>query len=221
MNGAHDLGGGHGHGPIAPDPNEPLFHAEWERRCFATTLAMGFTGQWNIDQARFARESMRPGRYLETSYYEHWLHGLEVLLQDHGLATAEEMASGEAATPAKPVARVLKAADVAPALARGGSARRNEAAAPAARFTVGDLVRARNINPPGHTRVPRYARGRRGRIEKVHGVFVFPDTNAAQADEAPGWLYAVRFEGRELWGPDAEPGTAAYVDLWDSYLEPA
>ncbi len=221
MNGAHDLGGGHGHGPIAPDPNEPLFQAEWERRCFATTLAMGATGQWNIDQSRFARESMRPGRYLETSYYEHWLHGLEVLLREHGLATAEEMASGKLAAPPKPVARVLKADDVAPVLAKGGSARRDEAAAPATRFKAGDLVRARNLNPPGHTRVPRYVRGRLGRIEKVHGVFVFPDTNAANADEAPQWLYAVRFEGRELWGPDAEPGTAAYADLWDSYLEPA
>lgn len=221
MNGAHDLGGGHGHGPIAPDPNEPLFHAEWERRCFAVTLAMGFTGEWNIDQARFARESMRPGHYLETSYYEHWLHGLEVLLADRGLASEAEMAAGAATAAAKPVKRILEAQNVAPTLAKGGTARRSEDLATPARFKAGDVVRARMINPPGHTRIPRYVRGRRGTIEKVHGVFVFPDTNAAEADEAPGWLYAVRFDGQELWGPDAEPGTSTYVDLWDAYLDPA
>lgn len=221
MNGAHDLGGGHGHGPIAPDPNEPLFHAEWERRCFAVTLAMGFTGQWNIDQARFARESMRPGRYLETSYYEHWLHGLEALLADRGLVTPAEVAAGKAEGPAKPLDRILAAPNVAPALAKGGSARRDESLAAPARFAAGDVVVVKNLNPRGHTRMPRYVRGRRGRVAKAHGVFVFPDTNAADGDEAPGWLYAVRFDGRELWGPDAEPGTAAYVDLWDEYLDPA
>ena len=221
MNGAHDLGGGHGHGPITPDPNEPLFHAEWERRCFAVTLAMGFTGEWNIDQARFARESMRPGHYLETTYYEHWLHGLEVLLAERGLASEAEIAAGKASTAAKPVKRILEAENVAPALAKGGTARRSEDLATAARFKAGDVVRARMINPPSHTRIPRYVRGRRGMIEKVHGVFVFPDTNASQANEAPGWLYAVRFDGQELWGPDAEPGTATYVDLWDAYLDSA
>lgn len=222
MNGAHDLGGGHGHGAIAPDPAEPLFHAEWERRCFAITLAMGATGQWNIDQSRFARETMRPGRYLETSYYEHWLHGLEVLLKDRGLTTEAEMADGRAEAPPKPLARVLKVDAVGPTLARGSSARRDDAAATGPRrFREGDLVVARNINPPSHTRIPRYVRGRRGRIAMIHGVHVFPDAHAATGDEAPQWLYAVRFEGRELWGPDAEPGAAIYVDLWDSYLDPA
>lgn len=221
MNGAHDLGGDHGHGPIAPDPNEPLFHDEWERRCFALTLAMGFTGQWNIDQSRYARESMRPGRYLETTYYEHWLHGLEVLLAERGLASPAEMAAGAQQEPAKPVARILEADDVAAALAKGGSARRADASAGPAKFELGAVVRARNINPPSHTRVPRYVRGRRGRIEKVHGVFVFPDSHAATGEEQPQWLYAVRFEGRELWGPDAEAGAVAYVDLWDDYLDPA
>lgn len=221
MNGAHDLGGGHGHGAIAPDPNEPLFHGEWERRCFALTLAMGFTSQWNIDQSRFARESMTPGRYLETSYYEHWLHGLDVLLRERGLVEPDELATGVAKAAPKPLTRILKAEDVGPALAKGGTARRDEAAAGPAKFGEGDVVIARNINPAGHTRIPRYVRGRRGRVEKVHGVFVFADTNAAAADERPQWLYAVRFEGRELWGPDAEPGTATYVDLWDDHLEPA
>lgn len=221
MNGAHDLGGDHGHGPIAPDPNEPLFHDDWERRCFAITLAMGFTGQWNIDQARFARESMTPGRYLETSYYEHWLHGLEVLLKDRDLVTEADMQAATPIDPPKSLPRVLEADDVAPALAQGGSARRAKTAAGVAKFKAGDLVVARNLNPPSHTRVPRYVRGRRGRIDRVHGVFVFPDTHAKTGDEAPQWLYAVRFEARELWGPDAEPAAAVYVDLWDDYLDRA
>jgi nitrile hydratase beta subunit len=222
MNGAHDLGGDHGHGPIAPDPNEPLFRGEWERRCFAITLAMGFTGQWNIDQARFARESMRPGRYLETSYYEHWLHGLEVLLSERDLVSPEEIAAGAPAAPSKPLPRILAGDAVAQALAKGGSARREpDAATPPAMFKPGDIVRAKTINPPTHTRLPRYARGRRGVIARTHGLFVYPDTHAANAYEAPGWLHAVRFEAQELWGPDAEPGVATYIDLWDAYLEPA
>lgn len=221
MNGAHDLGGDHGHGPIAPDPHEPLFHDEWERRCFGITLAMGFTGQWNIDQARFARESMAPGRYLETSYYEHWLHGLEVLLKDRDLMTEADIRAAKLVDPPKQVARTLAADDVAATLAKGGSARRAETAATPAKFKAGDLVVTRNLNPPSHTRVPRYVRGRRGRIDRVHGVFVFPDTNAKTGDETPQWLYAVRFEARELWGPDAEPAAAVYVDLWDDYLDRA
>ena len=178
MNGAHDLGGGHGHGPIAPDPNEPLFHADWERKAFSLTLAMGFTGQWNIDQSRFARESMAPGRYLETSYYEHWTHGLEVLLANRALVTEDEIQSAKPIGPAKPLPRILKAEDVVATLQKGGSARRDDKGAATAKFSAGDRVIARNINPPTHTRVPRYVRGRAGVIDRAHGIFVFPDTNA-------------------------------------------
>ena len=221
MNGAHDLGGGHGHGPIAPDPNEPLFHAGWERKAFSLTLAMGFTGQWNIDQARFARESMAPGRYLETTYYEHWLHGLEVLLAERALVSEAEIQAAESIGKTKPLARILNAADVLPALQKGGSAKRDESTAGQPKFQPGAHVTARNINPPTHTRVPRYVRGRTGVIDRVHGVFVFPDTHSKTGDERPQWLYAVRFEGTELWGPDTEVGACVYVDLWDDYLDPA
>ncbi len=91
MNGAHDLGGMHGFGPIDPEPDEPVFHAQWERRAFALTLAMGAYGAWNIDMSRHARERMEPGAYLATSYYEHWLHGLELLLIEKGLLTRQEI----------------------------------------------------------------------------------------------------------------------------------
>lgn len=92
MNGAHDLGGMHGLGPVDPEKDEPVFHEEWERRCFAITLAAGFLGQWNIDMSRYARERMHPAEYLRTSYYEHWLHGLELLLVEQGLLTEDEIA---------------------------------------------------------------------------------------------------------------------------------
>lgn len=219
MNGAHDLGGMHGFGAIAPDPDEPLFHAPWERRCFALTLAAGFTGQWNIDASRFAREQMPPAEYLATGYYEHWLYGLERLLVDRGMATPREIASGRAELEPKREARVLKAADVSKALSKGGPSEREVEAKP--RFRLGDRVCTRNINPATHTRLPRYARGKVGTVHLVHGAHVFPDSNALFAGEAPQHLYSVRFDGQDLWGPDAEPGTCTFIDLWDSYLEPA
>lgn len=219
MNGAHDLGGMHGFGPINPDPNEPLFHDEWERRCFAITLAAGFTGEWNIDASRFAREQMPPAEYLSTGYYEHWLFGLEFLLADRGLATPDEMAAGKLEVEPKASARTLKAENVAKALSTGGPSARETNAAP--RFAVGDRVRTRNIHPPTHTRLPRYVRGKIGTVKLLHGAHVFPDSNALFAGEKPQHLYTVEFSGEELWGPDAEPGTSVTTDCWESYLDAA
>ena len=219
MNGAHDLGGMHGFGAIAPDPNEPVFHAEWERRCFALTLAGGFTGQWNIDASRFAREQMPPAEYLGTGYYEHWLAGLEYLLIDRAMATPREMASGKVELEPKPEARVLQAADVGKVLKKGGPSERTASEPP--RFAVGARVRTQNIHPATHTRMPRYARGKVGTVALLHGAHVFPDTNSRYLGENAQHLYTVRFEGRELWGPDAEPDSCTMIDLWDSYLEPA
>jgi len=219
MNGAHDLGGMHGFGAIGPDPDEPLFHAPWERRCFALTLAGGFTGQWNIDASRFAREQMPPADYLASGYYEHWLFGLEQLLVERGMASPREIASGAVELEPKPEARVLKAKDVAKVLAKGGPSERAVAEQP--RFRIGDRVRTLNIHPATHTRLPRYARGKVGTVHLAHGAHVFPDTNALFAGEAPQHLYNVRFEGRDLWGPDSEPDACTCIDLWESYLEPA
>ena len=219
MNGAHDLGGMHGFGAIDPDPNEPLFHAEWERRCFAITLATGFLGQWNIDAGRFAREQMPPAEYLATSYYEHWLFGLEHLLVQRAMATPEEIEIGALELEPKPGLRVLQAANVTAALSKGGPSQR--ATDTPARFQAGDKVRTVNINPVTHTRIPRYARGKTGTVHLLHGAHVFPDSNALFQGEAPQHLYTVQFNGRELWGPDAEPGASTCIDLWDSYLEPA
>jgi nitrile hydratase len=219
MNGAQDLGGMMGFGPIAPEQDEPWFHAAWERRAMGVTIAMGATGAWTIDMSRHARESLPPAEYLSASYYEIWTKGVERLVVKTGLVSPEELRLGRALTPPAPVRRVLKAADVPAVLARGGPTER--AASAPARFAVGDRVRTRNMHPTGHTRLPRYARGREGVIERVHGAHVFPDTNARGEGENPQWLYTVRFSGREVWGEEADPTLVVSVDAWESYLEPA
>jgi nitrile hydratase len=220
MNGVHDMGGMHGLGPVAPEPDEPVFHARWEARVLALTLAVGAWGRWNIDASRFQRELIPGADYLRMSYYEKWITGLVELMVGAGLVTREEIEAGRPAPGSATAAPRLTADKVAPLLARGGPASRDVAAL--TRFKAGDAVRARNLNPTGHTRLPRYVRGRLGRIERDHGVHVFPDSNAAGHGEAPQRLYQVRFEARELWGPDAAAvRDAVYLDLWDCYLDPA
>ncbi len=219
MNGGQDLGGGHGFGPVVPEPDEPVFHGEWEKRVFALAMAMGFTGAWNLDGSRAARESLPPAEYLSSSYYKIWLEALEKQILANGLATRDEIAAGRASTPAAPVARVLAADSLAPRFRAGFPSDRAPEAP--ARFAVGDPVVTRVMNPVGHTRLPRYARGRRGRVEAVHGAFVFPDTNAAKAGENPAWLYTVAFEAAELWGADADPGGRVTIAAFEPYLDPA
>jgi nitrile hydratase beta subunit len=219
MNGAQDMGGVHGFGPVRPEPNEPWFHAAWERRAFAITLAMGASGEWNLDMSRHARENRSPADYLSKSYYEIWLAGLEKLLAERGLVTPEEIAAGRALVPPKPIKRKLAAADVPAVLARGAPTERP--AERPARFAVGDRVRAKQMNPTTHTRLPRYVRGHVGTIVMEHGCHVFPDSHAHGKGEAPQWLYTVRFAGTELWGADADPTLSVTVDAWESYLEPA
>lgn len=217
MNGAHDMGGVMGFGPVVPEANEPVFHGDWERRVLALTLAMAAAGGWNIDQTRFARENVRPLDYLSRSYYQIWLEGLVKLLQERDLLRPGELEAGHAQGPAKPVDTVLKAEMVGPMLAKGRSAARPTSAP--ARFKVGDRVRCKNINPTSHTRLPRYVRGHVGTVTLLHGAHVFPDTNSKGADENPQWLYTVRFSGAELWGDGADPSVTVSVDAWESYLE--
>ena len=223
MNGGHDLGGMHGFRPVEIERDEPVFHHEWERRAFAIVLAAGFLGKWNIDQSRFAREQMPPAEYLATTYYEHWLFGLEKLLHDQGLVSRDEVAArllgrrGEA----RPVAdaRMLKVGDVEPALRKSRASKADEEIAP--RYRVGDRVITRNINPLGHTRLPRYARSKRGVVALDHGVWVFPDSAGNGLGRKPQHCYSARFEARELWGDEATSRDAIYIDLWDDHLEPA
>ncbi len=217
MNGPQDLGGQMGFGPVAPEPDEPLFHAEWEPRVLGLTLACGALGHWGIDESRHARESIPPADYLSFSYYRIWFTALCALLERHGEVSAEELLAGEALGPPRRAERCLAAERVPGVLSAGGPTER-AVAAPAA-FGVGDMVRARVMHPATHTRLPRYVRGCVGRIEAVHGGHVFPDASAHGLGEAPEWLYTVAFDGTALWGADAEPGLSVTVDAWEPYLE--
>ena len=217
MNGVHDMGGVHGLGPVAPETNEPLFHADWEQRVLALVIASPTRG--NIDAGRHQRELIPGADYLRMSYYEKWFEALEAMLLRGGFITPEELASATANPAAPKETPRLKARDVAPAFARRGSYLR-EPPAPAA-FAVGDRVRALNLHPVGHTRLPRYVRGRVGVIERVHGAHVYPDTHADTDADDPRWLYTVRFASRELWGLGAAGRDSVSLDLWEPYLERA
>lgn len=219
MNGVHDMGGMHGMGPVRYEKNEPVFHARWEGRVFALNRTLGAWRKWNIDASRHEKELIPAAEYLRMSYYEKWFVGLIELLVKSGLVTRAEVKKGKRARGSLKAVPPLRAEQVLAILAAGASARRDAPVAP--RFQAGQLVRARNRHPVGHTRLPRYARGKLGRIERDHGVFVFPDTNAHFLGEKPQHVYSVRFAARELWGEQAPPRDAVYLDLWDDYLEPA
>ena len=219
MNGPHDLGGQMGFGPVAPEKDEPVFHAEWEKRALGLTLCAGAMGYWNIDESRHARESLHPADYYSSSYYEIWIKALETLLKRHGFVGEADLREGKAVEPAVTPKRILKAENVAAALAKGGPCDRPVDGGP--RFAAGDRVRTRNIHPQGHTRLPRYARGKTGVIEAVREGFVFPDSNAHGEGEKPQRVYTVVFDGAEIWGESADPTLSVSIDAWESYLEPA
>jgi nitrile hydratase beta subunit len=208
-----------GFGKVEPEPNEPVFHAPWEGRVMAMNRAMGATGVWNIDMGRFSREMLPPHVYLASTYYQKWFLGLQQMLLERGLIDADEVGSGHALRPGKPLKRgAFTVADVPRVMTRGSFSR--PAPAPA-RFKPGDRVRAKNIHPRTHTRLPRYVRGHVGVIERDHGCHVFPDSVVAGQGENPQWLYTVRFESRELWGPDADPTVKISIDAFEPYLDPA
>jgi nitrile hydratase len=217
MDGAHDMGGAKGFGPVVPEPNEPVFHGDWERRAFALTVAMARPGGWNIDMSRFARENRPPEDYLSKSYFQIWLAGLETLMIERGLVTREEIEAGKVLSPPKPGVKPIAPEEITPAIRRGGPTERTPKAP--ALFAIGETVRMKDIHPVTHTRLPQYVRGRLGTIELNHGCHVFPDTNSLGQGEDPQWLYTVRFDGPELWGKDTDPTLSVSVDAWDSYLE--
>ena len=219
MNGIHDMGGMQDMGPVQYEHNEPVFHAAWESRVFAMFLAAGAWHKWNLDAFRHTRELLPPADYLEVSYYEQWFSGLLDLLVRRGLVTAEEIQSGKPAPGTARATPPLTPEKIPPALPNRIHAQRDVAVAPL--FQVGQRVRARNINPTGHTRLPRYARGKTGEIARDHGVYVFPDTSAQTGDGKRQHLYSVRFTARELWGEAASTRDVVHIDMWDDYLEHA
>jgi len=215
MNGIHDMGGMDGFGPVVREQNEPVFHAGWEGRVYAiASLATGLV-PFSADEFRHAIERTPPERYLASSYYERWLAAVETLLVERGVVTREEILAKEDGA--------IDPALIANPVATHGPAPVKEKTAskpPRARFAKGARVRARNLNPSGHTRLPRYVRGKAGVIERDWGVFVFPDTNAHHAGAKPQHCYSVAFDARELWGKPVNSRERVYLDLWEDYLEP-
>jgi nitrile hydratase beta subunit len=218
MDGIHDMGGMDGFGKVEVEANEPVFHAPWEGRVLAMQRAMGYAGAWHIDHSRYAQERLPPATYLTASYYQRWALAMEKNVVERGYASAEELAAGHALAPGKTLKRKLTPAVVQEGLTRGSFYR--QAQGPQ-RFQIGDRVRMRNIHPATHTRLPRYVRGHVGVIEMCHGCHMFPDSVAIDKGDDPQWLYTVVFDGRELWGPDADPTLKVSVDAFEPYLEKA
>ena len=216
MDGVHDMGGMHGFGKVEPEQDEPVFHAPWEGRTLALNRAMGYTGVWTIDQTRAGIERLPADFYLSSSYYKKWETRLENMIVELGLAGRDELDAGHALRPGKPLKRKLTLADVPNTLSRGTFAR--PAQAPA-RFKAGDKVRTKNIHPPTHTRLPRYARDKVGVVEAIRGCHVYPDTVAIGQGENPQWLYTVLFDGRELWGEATDPTLKVSIEAFEPYLE--
>jgi nitrile hydratase beta subunit len=219
MNGIHDLGGMHGFGPIVPEANEPAFHAAWEGRMFGLAQAVTAPSGFTIDRFRFLRELMPPVTYLTWSYYEHWYFAIALALLQAEVVTIEELRTGRAAAGYPKRDDAMRPADVDRAIRRGGKSSRVLDNRP--NFSPGQTVTTRNFNPTGHTRLPRYARGKQGLIHSWHGAHVFADSSARADGECPQHLYTVMFSARELWGGDAAANDKVYLDLWESYLEPA
>ncbi|MEO0679944.1 MAG: nitrile hydratase subunit beta [Pseudomonadota bacterium] len=219
MNGVHDMGGMHGFGPVRPEADEPVFHADWESRAFAMNLLLGWVSGQNLDASRHGLERLAPADYLGASYYARWALGIAQNALESGLATAEELAEGRVLVPPRPDAPAAATAEAALNAACTGGWYARDPDAPA-RFAVGNRVRARKTAPTGHTRLPRYVQGAVGTVVLVHAPHVLPDASA-HGEERAEWLYAVRFAGKDLWGEAAEPGASTAIDAWESYLEPA
>lgn len=217
MDGVHDMGGMDGFGKVEPEPNEPPFHEPWEGRVLAMNRAIRGIGAWNIDVDRYGIESLPPHVYLASSYYKRWFLRILRLLAERGMVGADEMEAGHSLRPGKDMGRgAFGLADVERVMRRGSFGR--SAPAPA-QFKIGDRVRAKNIHPKSHTRLPRYVRGHVGVVERIQGCCVFPDSVVAGKSEDPQWLYTVRFDAVELWGTDADPTVKVSIEAFEPYLE--
>ena len=213
----HDMGGMHGFGPVEPELDEPVFHAPWEGRVLAMQRATGAIGLWTIDGGRASLENLPPLAYLASSYYRRWFLGMERRLVAHGLIGEDEIAAGRSLRPGIGLNRTLTPGD-----AQNWRYPHFDRPAPGpARFTAGDRVRTRNINPTTHTRMPRYARDKTGTVEAVRGCHVFPDSAAIGAGDNPQFLYTVVFSARELWGEEADPAVSVSIEAFEPYLTAA
>jgi len=215
MNGIHDMGGMDGFGEVQPQDNEP-FHDPWEKQVFAASLLVRTGG--NLDENRFTQESIPPVDYLSQSYFWRWLHSLETRLLKYGIITEEELKNPDGRLARAGGNQAVTAEEVV-ARRTGGSNRMQVDVPP--KFQLGDRVIVKNEHPRGHTRRPRFVRGRRGQVHLDHGVYPFPDTRAHGLGDKPQHCYSVRFTATELWGSRGNPRDVVYVDLFDDYLEAA
>lgn len=217
MNGIHDLGGLTGFGPVLHEDDEPVFHANWQRRIFALNMAsLAFLGP--VDRARHAIERMNSFDYLATTYYEHWLAAIVTMAKDLGYVTDEEVETGRVGQ-IRPLPHPAPNAEMIEGLIRGGMPANRDDVQTRPAFDPGVKVRARNIEIGGHTRLARYVRGKVGVVTALHGCHVLPDTIAHDQGEHAQPLYTVRFEARELWGDNVSRRDCVYIDLWETYLE--
>ncbi|WP_298846197.1 nitrile hydratase subunit beta [uncultured Ruegeria sp.] len=225
MTRVHDMGGRFGDGPISPEAEDaPVFAEDWHARALAVTLASGFLGQWNIDVSRHSREKLSPKDYTRFSYYEKWISGLADLLVDKGVLTLDDLRDGGDDGLHPLAEKKLKAEAVPAALAKGGPADRPSnvvAWYSAGQEVVTTRLAANRLVDGGHTRLPIYASGAKGRILRLHGMHVLPDSNAHGLGEAPEPIYAVAIRASELWASPENPDDEVVLDLWQSYLEPA
>jgi nitrile hydratase beta subunit len=219
MNGVHDMGGLQDMGPVQHEKEEPVFHAAWEGRIYGIDRALRFISKWNLDAWRHQIELLPAADYFRMTYYERWLQVNEQLAVKYGLVTPKELETGVPDPGSAKATPVLTAEVAAQRLGRGIPSSNDPKVRP--QFKVGQRVRARNVNPTGHTRLPRYARGKLGVITLDHGVYLFPDTNAHFQGEKRQHVYSVRFTARELWGENASPRDSVHLDMWDDYLEHA
>jgi nitrile hydratase len=216
MNGVHDVGGMDGFGPIRIEPNEPVFHHGWEGRTFGMLMVMMFGWRkWNLDQMRYAMERLAPRDYLALSYYERWA----AALIERGIAvrlfTAEEVKDQHLAHGSPRLTPPIKADMVSKMFKTPRNYLRQVETRPM--YKAGDCVRTVTDSPYGHTRLPRYARGRNGMVILYHGANVFADSNV-NGQENPQHLYAVRFSARELWGRQGDPRDSVTLDLYEPYI---
>jgi nitrile hydratase len=211
------MGGMHGLGELRYEKDEPVFHAPWEGRVAALNIALGAFGKWR--GLRPEIELIPAANYLRMSYYEKWLTALIQRIRKNGLASQEEIDTGRADKSSAKATPALTAASARDAVLRTPRTELSIEIAP--RFTVGDRVRARNMHPSTHSRIPRYTRGRIGVVERDRGVFPLPDNDVYFLDPKPQHVYLIRFTARELWGDAASPRDTVRIDLWEDYLEPA
>lgn len=220
MNGPHDIGGLQNLGPVPYERNEPVFHEVWEGRVYALNRALAPWRKWTGYGSRYQSEQWSSADYFRMSYYERWYTRMLQLLIKTGMVSPAEIESGKPSAGSPKETPPMTADVVVPMFTQGRFAGRNRAGA-APRFRAGQRVRTRNMNPTGHTRLPRYARGRFGTITRDYGVFPFPDAIAHDLPDRPQHVYSVRFDARELWGEQSKPQDKVYLDLWDEYLESA